>query len=179
MENDPLKVIAQQVYLAIDKKIENIPYDKTISSKITDIIDNNEYTIRIGKNYRNIRSISSRKYNIGDMATVSIPCSNWNEARIIDKTVPYIQTGSENIVITNLAANGIMSYQISFPVEMTGVPTVVPIIVTNQTGTWNAINISIKDTTNSYFVISMCNTSSSTINTELTVQYIAVVTSNI
>lgn len=71
--------ILQSIDILLDKKIDNLHFDKTYDGMILESSDNGYYVGVAGKK---INAETSSTYSAGDLVKVHIPLNNWNNAYI-------------------------------------------------------------------------------------------------
>jgi len=70
------------ILLAIDKKLNNAPYDKTYKGRITEIISEKKYKVSFNGNTYTAKS--NNVHNVNDIVYVLVPQNNYKDLFIIN-----------------------------------------------------------------------------------------------
>lgn len=78
-----LDILIEGILLAVDKKINNAKFDKTVTLSVIEVLADNKYLVRLnGKDYT-LKSVTSTVYNVADSVRVIIPQNNLKDMFII------------------------------------------------------------------------------------------------
>jgi hypothetical protein len=113
--NDAVETISQGIFLAVDKKITDAGFDKTLKGKITDVVSETVYEVTISGIKHTVKSTSVHRLN--DIVNVIVPQNNYSEMIIIpdgitlDSTLPAnggnADTVNYHTVETNIPPNAL------------------------------------------------------------------------
>ena len=79
---DTIKEIIKTILLAIDKKLENAPYDRTVKGRIIETLPNNKYKVLVSGKEFTVKAKSL--HGINDVVYVCIPQNNTREMFIVN-----------------------------------------------------------------------------------------------
>lgn len=82
---DKDKDIIEAFNILIDAKINSIKFNRTVEGKITGVIDNSTYKVKIKNEEYKIRRINDDMYNVGDMVLVLVINNNFSNKVILSK----------------------------------------------------------------------------------------------
>ena len=78
-----LDILIEGILLAVDKKINNAKFDRTVTLSVIEVLADNKYLVRLnGKDYT-LKSVTSTVYNVADSVRVIIPQNNLKDMFII------------------------------------------------------------------------------------------------
>lgn len=95
----------------IDKKVENVPFDRTFTALITKVSSNNTYSVLLnGVEYNNIRTIGGYCY-INETVKVVVPQNNYNNMyilKVFEDTNSYKLYEYTNDYSFNISGNSVL-----------------------------------------------------------------------
>lgn len=78
---DALIELVKGIIQAVDKKLKDAPYDKTVRGRVTDVLPRNRYKVSINGQIYTVKSKS--QHTVHDIVNVMMPQNNTNEMFII------------------------------------------------------------------------------------------------
>lgn len=78
---DAIQKMIEGIISAVDKKVDDAAYDKTIKARITEVAGNNKYKVYFNGNTYTIKGKNT--YEVNDIVYVMIPQNNYNEMFIV------------------------------------------------------------------------------------------------